>query len=122
MTRRAVLLLGWPAGHRRPEPGLRLCVSAIDGDVQNARVHDVAPLLSRAPPSGKSESGGRRGWMGWHRIAPPFGGSASVLTPGLCHNCSAAASEIPLQLLAHPPAAAGTPARRRRYTLDHHVR
>jgi hypothetical protein len=34
--------------------------------------------------------------MGLHRIAPPFGGSASVLTPGLCHNRSSAASEIPL--------------------------
>jgi NADP-dependent 3-hydroxy acid dehydrogenase YdfG len=45
--------------------------------------------------------------MGWHRIAPPFSGSASVLTCGLCHNCSPAASELATPLLAPPSVAVG---------------
>ena len=49
--------------------------------------------------------------MGLHRIAPPFGGSASVLTPGLCHNCSSAASELHPTPQARPSAAGGTRSR-----------
>src|SRR6266446_7004499 len=51
-----------PAGHRCSERGLRLRVCAIEGDVENARVHGVRRFLcGRLPPGTQDLAGGAEG-------------------------------------------------------------